>query len=107
MPIPGSKNKERIIENLDAALVDLSDEEFAVLTREAVAASDVPEGDGTGGAEDADSDGSPAAPCVEPWLAGAPPATPARAAAAPATAAPFTKSLRLMSMRRILYAPSV
>ncbi|HCK88548.1 MAG TPA: aldo/keto reductase [Erysipelotrichaceae bacterium] len=28
VPIPGSKNKERIIENLDASLVELSDEEF-------------------------------------------------------------------------------
>ena len=31
VPIPGSKNKGRIIENLDAALVELSDEEFASL----------------------------------------------------------------------------
>ena len=28
VPIPGSKNKERIIENLDASLVELNDEEF-------------------------------------------------------------------------------
>lgn len=28
VPIPGSKNKERIIENLDASLVELTDEEF-------------------------------------------------------------------------------
>ena len=28
VPIPGSKNKERIIENLDASLVELSDEVF-------------------------------------------------------------------------------
>ena len=28
VPIPGSKNKERIIENLDASKVDLTDEEF-------------------------------------------------------------------------------
>ena len=31
VPIPGSKNKGRIIENLDAALVELSDEEFQAL----------------------------------------------------------------------------
>ena len=31
VPIPGSKNKERIIENLDAALVELTDDEFASL----------------------------------------------------------------------------
>ncbi|MBQ9823408.1 MAG: aldo/keto reductase [Solobacterium sp.] len=31
VPIPGSKNKGRIIENLDASLVELSDEEFADL----------------------------------------------------------------------------
>ena len=31
VPIPGSKNKERIIENLDAATVELTDEEFASL----------------------------------------------------------------------------
>lgn len=31
VPIPGSKNKERIIENLDAAKVKLTDEEFASL----------------------------------------------------------------------------
>lgn len=30
-PIPGSKNKERIIENLDAALVELTDQEFSEL----------------------------------------------------------------------------
>ena len=30
-PIPGSKNKGRIIENLDASTVDLTDEEFRVL----------------------------------------------------------------------------
>ena len=29
--IPGSKNKERIVENLDSANVDLTDEEFAAL----------------------------------------------------------------------------
>lgn len=31
VPIPGSKNKERIIENLDASLVELTDEEFCSL----------------------------------------------------------------------------
>ena len=31
VPIPGSKNKERIIENLDASKVDLTDEEFTSL----------------------------------------------------------------------------
>ena len=31
VPIPGSKNKGRIIENLDAALVELTDDEFASL----------------------------------------------------------------------------
>ena len=31
VPIPGSKNKERIIENLDSADVELSDDEFAAL----------------------------------------------------------------------------
>lgn len=31
VPIPGSKNKERIIENLDAAEVELTDAEFASL----------------------------------------------------------------------------
>lgn len=31
VPIPGSKNKERIIENLDSANVNLTDEEFAAL----------------------------------------------------------------------------
>ncbi len=31
VPIPGSKNKERIIENLDASLVELTDEEFGSL----------------------------------------------------------------------------
>ena len=31
VPIPGSKNKERIIENLDASQVELSDDEFAEL----------------------------------------------------------------------------
>ena len=31
VPIPGSKNKERIIENLDAASVELTDAEFASL----------------------------------------------------------------------------
>ena len=31
VPIPGSKNKERIIENLDAATVELTDAEFASL----------------------------------------------------------------------------
>lgn len=31
VPIPGSRNKERIIENLDSANVELTDEEFTVL----------------------------------------------------------------------------
>ena len=31
VPIPGSKNKERILENLDSADVDLTDDEFTVL----------------------------------------------------------------------------
>ena len=31
VPIPGSKNKERILENLEASLVELSDEEFRSL----------------------------------------------------------------------------
>ena len=31
VPIPGSKNKERIIENLNASLVELTDEEFRSL----------------------------------------------------------------------------
>ena len=31
VPIPGSKNKERIIENLDSANVALTDDEFAAL----------------------------------------------------------------------------
>ena len=31
VPIPGSKNKGRIIENLDAANVELTDEEFTAL----------------------------------------------------------------------------
>lgn len=31
VPIPGSKNRERIIENLDASLVELADEEFRSL----------------------------------------------------------------------------
>jgi len=31
VPIPGSKNKERIIENLHSANVELTDEEFTVL----------------------------------------------------------------------------
>ena len=34
VPIPGSKNKERIIENLNASQVVLSDEEFVMLERE-------------------------------------------------------------------------
>ncbi len=34
VPIPGSKNKERIIENLDAANVELTDEEFSSLEEE-------------------------------------------------------------------------
>ncbi len=34
VPIPGSKNKERIIENLDAANVALTDEEFSSLEEE-------------------------------------------------------------------------
>ena len=33
VPIPGSKNKERIIENLDSANVELTDEEFSNLER--------------------------------------------------------------------------
>ena len=31
VPIPGSKNKERIVENLNAADVELTDEEFQSL----------------------------------------------------------------------------
>ena len=31
IPIPGSKNKERIIENLDANTITLTDEEFQTL----------------------------------------------------------------------------
>ena len=31
VPIPGSKNKERIVENLDASKVELTDEEFRSL----------------------------------------------------------------------------
>lgn len=31
VPIPGSKNKEHIIENLDASLVELTDEDFRLL----------------------------------------------------------------------------
>ena len=31
VPIPGSKNKERIIENLDSANVELTDQEFTAL----------------------------------------------------------------------------
>lgn len=31
VPIPGSKNKERIIENLDSAKVELTAEEFTAL----------------------------------------------------------------------------
>ena len=31
VPIPGSKNKERIIENLDAEKVELTNEEFTAL----------------------------------------------------------------------------
>ena len=31
IPIPGSKNKERILENLDASLVELTDDEFVSL----------------------------------------------------------------------------
>ena len=34
VPIPGSKNKERILENLDSALVELSDEKFEQLEKE-------------------------------------------------------------------------
>ena len=34
VPIPGSKNKERIIENLNAADVELTDEEFRALDNE-------------------------------------------------------------------------
>lgn len=34
MPIPGSKNKERIIENLDSSKVELSAEEFSSLEKE-------------------------------------------------------------------------
>lgn len=33
VPIPGSKNKERIVENLDAAKVELTDEEFTALEK--------------------------------------------------------------------------
>ena len=33
VPIPGSKNKERIIENLNSANVELTDEEFSDLER--------------------------------------------------------------------------
>ena len=33
VPIPGSNNKERIIENLDSANVELTDEEFSDLER--------------------------------------------------------------------------
>ncbi len=33
VPIPGSKNKERIMENLDSAYVELTDEEFSALER--------------------------------------------------------------------------
>ena len=31
VPIPGSKNKERIIENLDSSNVELTDDEFVAL----------------------------------------------------------------------------
>ncbi len=31
VPIPGSKNKERIMENLDSATVELTEEEFEQL----------------------------------------------------------------------------
>jgi len=31
VPIPGSKNKQRIIENLDSAKVELADDEFEQL----------------------------------------------------------------------------
>lgn len=34
VPIPGSKNKERIIENLDSANVVLTDDEFKALESE-------------------------------------------------------------------------
>ena len=34
VPIPGSKNKERIIENLDSANVELTDAEFEQLETE-------------------------------------------------------------------------
>lgn len=34
VPIPGSKNKERIIENLNAVGVELTDEEFKALDSE-------------------------------------------------------------------------
>jgi aryl-alcohol dehydrogenase-like predicted oxidoreductase len=34
VPIPGSKNKGRIIENLDASTVELTDEEFSALDTE-------------------------------------------------------------------------
>ena len=34
VPIPGSKNKDRIIENLDASGVELSIEEFSSLEEE-------------------------------------------------------------------------
>lgn len=33
VPIPGSKNKERIIENLDSSKVVLTDEEFTTLEK--------------------------------------------------------------------------
>jgi aryl-alcohol dehydrogenase-like predicted oxidoreductase len=34
VPIPGSKNKERIIENLNASQVELTDDEFTALETE-------------------------------------------------------------------------
>ena len=34
VPIPGSKNKERIVENLDAANTELTGEEFTALEEE-------------------------------------------------------------------------
>lgn len=33
VPIPGSKNKERIIENMDSSNVELSNEEFIALEK--------------------------------------------------------------------------
>jgi diketogulonate reductase-like aldo/keto reductase len=33
VPIPGSKNKERIVENLDSSMVELTEDEFTELER--------------------------------------------------------------------------